>query len=50
MEAMIGEFRTAAEAAGETEVIQFGRGGCNEYCLPLFQQTDSALLPRRACG
>lgn len=37
---MIGDFRQAAAAAGEPEVIQSTEWPTNEFCLPLFQQSD----------
>lgn len=45
MEEMIRAFREAAAAAGETGVIQSTENPCNEYCLPLFQQSDVRISP-----
>jgi hypothetical protein len=45
MEEMVAGFRRAAEAAGETEVIQSVEMCCNEYALQLFQQSDSRVRP-----
>lgn len=41
----VGEFRRAAELAGEKEVIHSVEMCCNEYCLPLFQQSDTRVRP-----
>lgn len=38
-------FRAAARKAGESEVIHSTEMCCNEFCLPLFQQSDSRLRP-----
>ena len=38
-------FRRAAAAAGATEAIQSVEMCCNETCLPLFQESDSRLMP-----
>jgi hypothetical protein len=45
MEAMIGLFAEATVEAGETAVIQSTECPCNEYCLPLFQQSDVRVSP-----
>jgi len=45
MEEMVGDFRAAAEAAGEKDVLQSVEMCCNEYALPLFQQSDSRVRP-----
>ena len=45
MEEMIAAFRRVAADAGETEVIQSTECACNEYCLPLFQQSDVRVSP-----
>ena len=45
MEHLVAEFRRAAEAAGEKEVIQSVEMCCNEYALQLFQQSDSRVRP-----
>jgi hypothetical protein len=39
------QFREAAAAAGETEVIQSVEMCCNEYNLQVFQQSDSRVRP-----
>ncbi len=45
MEKQMSAFNQAARAAGETEVIHSTEMACNEYCLQLFQQSDSRLWP-----
>jgi hypothetical protein len=45
MEELVEAFRRAARAAGEDEVIQSVEMCCNEFCLPLFQESDSRLRP-----
>jgi hypothetical protein len=45
MAEMVAAFRRAARAAGEDQVIQSVEMCCNEYCLPLFQESDSRLRP-----
>lgn len=45
MTATLETFRAAARKAGEPEVIHSTEMCCNEYCLPLFQESDSRLLP-----
>ena len=45
MEEMIGAFRQLAAEAGEAGVIQSVECPCNEYCLPLFQQSDVRVSP-----
>ena len=45
MEKQMAAFGAAAVAAGETEVIHSTEMACNEYCLQLFQQSDSRLWP-----
>ena len=45
MEDMTGAFRKRAAEAGELEVIQSTECPCNEYCLPLFQQSDVRVSP-----
>jgi hypothetical protein len=41
MREMIEEFQRRAAEAGETAVIQSTEMPCNEFCLPLFQQSDA---------
>ena len=45
MEEMMGAFRRVAGQAGENQVIHSVEMCDNEYCLPLFQQSDSRLCP-----
>lgn len=45
MESLMAEFRRAASEAGEEAVIQSVEQPCNEYCLPLFQQSDVRVSP-----
>ncbi len=45
METLIAEYRRAAEEAGQAGVIQSVENPCNEYCLPLFQQSDVRVSP-----
>ena len=45
MEKQMSDFEDVASAAGETEVIHSTEMACNEYCLQLFQQSDSRLWP-----
>jgi hypothetical protein len=45
MEQTVAEFRAAAQAAGETGVINSAEAGVNECCLPLFQETDLRCYP-----
>ena len=45
MESLVGDFRKAAEEAGEPEVIQSVEMCCNEFALQLFQQSDSRVRP-----
>ncbi len=45
MEQMIAHFRQAAQEAGEDGVIQSTENPCNEFCLPLFQQSDVRVSP-----
>ncbi len=40
MERMVAGFREVARRAGESGVIQSTENPCNEFCLPLFQQSD----------
>jgi len=42
---LIGDFVQAAQEAGDPGVIQSTECACNEYCLPLFQQSDVRLSP-----
>jgi len=43
MEETMAEFRLASDGAGARGVTQSAEQGVNEYCLPLFQETDSRL-------
>ena len=45
MEEMVAAFQQAAVEAGEAGVIQSTENPCNEYCLPLFQQSDVRVSP-----
>lgn len=45
MEELIDVFNKAARDAGETEAINSVEMCCNEYCLQLFQESDSRLMP-----
>jgi hypothetical protein len=45
MRDMIEAYRQVAAEAGETEVIQSTEMPCNEFCLPLFQQSDLRISP-----
>jgi len=45
MEAMVSEFRRATYDAGAADAIQSTENGCNETCLPLFQQCDVRVSP-----
>jgi hypothetical protein len=45
MEEMIALFRQTAADAGEDAVIQSTECPCNEFCLPLFQQSDVRVSP-----
>jgi hypothetical protein len=49
MASMIAAFRQAAAEAGEQAVIQSTECPCNEFCLPLFQQSDVRVSPP-GCG
>jgi hypothetical protein len=49
MEALISEFGAAAKRASANGVIQSTECPCNEYCLPLFQQSDIRPSPP-SCG
>ncbi len=42
---MMTAFHQAAIEAGETGAIQSTENACNEYCLPLFQQSDVRVSP-----
>ena len=45
MEEIMAEFRRAASEAGERGVIHSAESGVNEYCLPLFQETEFRMQP-----
>jgi len=45
MESLLAEFRRLASEAGERAVVQSVEQPCNEYCLPLFQQSDVRVSP-----
>jgi len=45
MEELVEVFRGAAQKAGKKQVIHSVEMCCNEYCLPLFQESDSRLMP-----
>ena len=45
MQQVMEQFRSIATEAGEHEVIQSAESGVNEYCLPLFQQTELRVFP-----
>ena len=45
MEEIMAEFRRAASEAGEQGVIHSSESGVNEYCLPLFQETEFRMWP-----
>ena len=45
MTGIVGEFKAAARAAGEDGVINSAESGVNEWCLPLFQETDMRVVP-----
>ena len=50
MQQMIGAFEALAREAGEVGVIQSVECPCNEYCLPLFQQSDVRVSPPSSIG
>ncbi len=41
----VAEFREIASQAGEKGVIQSAEAGVNEFCLPLFQESDVRVFP-----
>ena len=45
MEDIVEAYRQVAVEAGEADVIQSTECACNEYCLPLFQQSDVRVSP-----
>lgn len=45
MEEMVAAFQRATQDAGADGAIQSTENGCNEYCLPLFQQCDVRVSP-----
>jgi len=45
MQEMVQAFREVAAELGETGAIQSTECPCNEYCLPLFQQSDVRVSP-----
>ncbi len=50
MERILSEFRALAVEAGEPGVIQSVENPCNEYCLPLIQQSDVRGAPPDRLG
>ena len=50
MEQMVGAFQDLAREAGEDGAIQSVECPCNEYCLPLFQQSDVRVSPPGSIG
>ena len=49
-EQMISAFQDLAHQAGEDGVVQTVESPCNEYCLPLFQQSDIRVAPPSSKG
>jgi len=45
MEETVEQFRQAVREAGEDAVIQSTENPCNEFCLPLFHQSDVRVSP-----
>ncbi len=45
MEELVGAFRKEARKAGKDQAIHSVEMCCNEYCLQLFQESDSRLTP-----
>jgi hypothetical protein len=45
MEEIMAEFRRAASEAGAPGVAHSSESGINEYCLPLFQETEMRMWP-----
>lgn len=45
MEETMAEFRRAASEASELQVAHSSESGINEYCLPLFQETEFRMWP-----
>jgi len=50
LQQMIGAFQDLAREAGEDDAIQSVECPCNEYCLPLFQQSDVRVSPPSTLG
>ena len=50
LQQVIGAFQDLAREAGEEDAIQSVECPCNEYCLPLFQQSDVRVSPPSSIG